>query len=53
MDIYTIWNKSNIDKKILIERFKNLDYSISHDTVRQDSIGQQELIYLYECKYGK
>ncbi len=46
------WIKSNIDNKILMERFNTLDYSVSKDTVRQDSIGQQELIYLYERKYG-
>jgi len=44
------WIKSNIAVEVLIERFKSLDYSISKDTVRQDSLGQQELIYLYKCK---
>jgi hypothetical protein len=47
------WIKSNIDIQELISRFNSLDYSISLDTVRQDSIGQQELIYLYESKYGR
>ena len=42
------WIKSNIDIDILKERFRNIDYSISKDTVRQDSIGQQELILLYK-----
>lgn len=45
------WIKSNIDIEILKSRFLELDYSISKDTVRQDSIGQQELIYLYSCKF--
>lgn len=36
---------------ILIERFNQLDYSMSQDTVRQDSLGKQELIYLYTLKY--
>ena len=45
------WIKSNIDTDLLKNRLKSLDYSISKDTVRQDSIGQQELIYLYKCKY--
>lgn len=46
------WIKSNIDIEELIKRFESLDYSISKDTVRQDSIGQQELIYLYEVQHG-
>lgn len=46
------WIKSNINVNELITRFNTLDYSISKDTVRQDSLGQQELIYLYKCKYN-
>ena len=45
------WLKSNIDIEILKDRFKQLDYSMSKDTVRQDSLGQQELIYLYKLKF--
>lgn len=45
------WIKSNINIKELIKRFNSLDYSISKDTVRQDSIGQKELIYIYKQKY--
>jgi hypothetical protein len=45
------WIKSNIDKDMLIKRFNSLDYSISKDTVRQDSIGQKEVIWLYKEKY--
>lgn len=44
--------KSNIDIEELKKRFKNLDYSMTKDTVRQDSLGQKELIYLYELKFG-
>ena len=44
------WIKSNIDIEMLKKRFNSLDYSISNDTVRQDSIGQQEVIYLYKCR---
>lgn len=44
--------KSNIDIELLKNRFRQLDYSISKDTVRQDSLGQQELIYLYKVKFG-
>jgi hypothetical protein len=46
------WIKSNIDINLLKNRFKLLDYSMSKDTVRQDSIGQQELIYLYKLKFN-
>lgn len=41
------WIKCNIDKNILINRFKQLDYSISLDTARQNSIGRGELVTLY------
>ena len=37
------WIKSNIDKNILIERFKSLDYALSLDTARQNSLGKGEL----------
>ena len=46
------WIKSNIDIEKLKKRFNSLDYSISKDTVRQDSIGKQEVIYLYKCKFN-
>ena len=46
------WLKSNIDIKVLKNRFKQLDFSMSKDTVRQDSLGQQELIYLYKLRFG-
>jgi len=45
------WIKSKIDKKILIERFTTLDYSISLDTARQNSIGRGELVKLYSETY--
>jgi len=40
------WIKCD-DPKKLISRFGQLDYSISKDTVRQDSIGRAELVKLY------
>lgn len=46
------WIKSNIDINLLKKRFRKLDYSMAQDTVRQDSIGQQELIFLYKSKYN-
>jgi hypothetical protein len=42
------WIKSNINVELLKSRFRRLDYSMSKDTVRQDSIGQQEVIHLYK-----
>lgn len=45
------WIKTKINKKILIERFNSLDYSISKDTARQNSIGKAELVKLYSDKY--
>ena len=41
------WIKSNIEVDILIERFNKLDYSISKDTARQNSIGRADLVSLY------
>jgi hypothetical protein len=41
------WIKSNINIDVLMTRFKSLDYSISHNTVRQNSIGKGELVKLY------
>jgi hypothetical protein len=41
------WIKSNISIKELISRFESLDYSISLDTARQESIGKGELVSLY------
>jgi hypothetical protein len=35
------------NKKVLIERFEFLDYSLSKDTARQNSIGRGELVQLY------
>lgn len=41
------WIKSNISITELISRFKKLDYSVSTDTARQNSIGRGELVKLY------
>jgi hypothetical protein len=45
------WIKSNIDKKILIQRFNTLDYSESLNTARQNSIGRGDLVKIYSEKY--
>jgi hypothetical protein len=41
------WIKCNIDKDKLINRFKQLDYTNSLNTARQNSIGRAELVSLY------
>jgi predicted RNA methylase len=41
------WIKSNIHTHILIERFNALDYTLSLDTARQNSLGRGELVRLY------
>lgn len=41
------WIKSKIDIDVLISRFKELDYSNSQNTARQNSIGRGELVSLY------
>lgn len=45
------WVKANINKEELIRRFKSLDFSESKNTVRQDSLGQKDLISLYIDKF--
>jgi hypothetical protein len=41
------WIKAKISVQQLIERFGSLDYSLSKDTARQNSIGRGELVKLY------
>lgn len=41
------WIKSNINKEEIIHRFKQLDYSDSFNTARQNSMGRGELVRLY------
>ena len=47
------WIKCNdkINKDELIKRFSSLDYSLSLDTARQNSIGKAELVNLYSEFY--
>ena len=42
-----IKSNSKVSKEDLITRFKKLDYSMSTDTSRQNSIGRSDLVYLY------
>ena len=45
------WIKAKINVSVLIERFTSLDYSLSKDTARQNSIGRGELVKLYTESY--
>jgi hypothetical protein len=45
------WIKSKIEKNRLIQRFQNLDYTLSLDTARQNSIGKGELVKLYSEEF--
>jgi hypothetical protein len=44
--------KKELPKKIMIQRFNSLDYYISKNTARQNSIGRGELVQLYKDKYN-
>ena len=44
------WFKTDNPKE-LIKKLKQLDYSISEDTVRQSSIGRAEVVSLYSQKF--
>jgi hypothetical protein len=46
------WIKASIDMNLLVQRFQTLDYSISQDTARQNSIGRAELVFLYHQAFG-
>lgn len=41
------WIKARVDIKTLVDRFNALDYTISLDTARQNSIGKGELVRIY------
>jgi len=45
------WIKCKIDIDTLLTRFRSLDYSLSLDTARQNSIGRGDLVQLYSKKY--
>ncbi len=45
------WIKTKINKDTLIERFNALNYSLSLDTARQNSIGKADLVRLYNEAY--
>ena len=47
------WIKATIDKDLLMQRLSTLDYSISQDTARQNSIGRAELVLLYQQVFGE
>lgn len=45
------WIRAKIDKKILADRFASLNYTLSFNTARQNSIGKGELVKLYSDAY--
>jgi hypothetical protein len=45
------WIKAKINKKILADRFASLNYTLSFNTTRQNSIGKGELVKLYSDAY--
>jgi hypothetical protein len=45
------WIRAKIDVGLLMERFAALDYSVSRDTARQNSIGRGEVVRLYSEAY--
>jgi hypothetical protein len=45
------WIKAKINADTLIQRFSSLDYSLSKNTARQNSIGRGELVKLYSDSY--
>jgi hypothetical protein len=45
------WIKATIDVNVLMQRFQSLDYSVSQDTARQNSIGRGELVHLYSEQF--
>lgn len=45
------WIKAKINKYTLIERLKCLDYTVSLDTARQNSIGRGDLVRIYSEMY--
>ena len=47
------WIKSNIGKDTLIDRFKSLDYRISLETARQNSLGKSDLVMLYNNRFPR
>lgn len=45
------WLRANIDPTVLKARIESLDFSLSQDTARQNSIGRGELVGLYSDTY--
>lgn len=45
------WIRAILPKELLMQRFQALDYSLSENTARQNSIGRGELVRLYHNAY--
>ncbi len=41
------WIRANIDKDLLASRFSQLDFAMSYNTARQNSMGRGDLVQLY------
>jgi hypothetical protein len=46
------WISSRIDRTVLRDRFQSLNYTVSQDTARQNSIGKGELVRLYSDAFS-
>ena len=46
------WISSRIDRTVLRDRFQSLNYTVSQDTARQNSIGKGELVRLYSDTFS-
>jgi predicted RNA methylase len=46
------WIAARIDRAVLRARFQSLDYTVSQDTARQNSIGKGELVRLYSNAFS-
>ena len=46
------WIQCSLPKDTLIQRFQSLDYSISMNTARQNSLGRADLVLLYSQQYS-
>jgi hypothetical protein len=46
------WIFARMDRTVLRDRFQSLDYTVSQDTARQNSIGKGELVRLYSNAFS-
>ena len=46
------WIKAKGDANILIERLNTLDFSVSENTARQNSLGKGELVSIFSLHFS-